>query len=302
MRKFVTSVLFLFLLAAAMSVAGQEDIKAKHDAYYRCINLIPAYDKPFNDTTKEAFRNCSDYLQKYPNDDPNLVSYVKRWTTAYPKISAYLESIKKYVQTKNSQSWMVYQPDLKKQIPITVDTNENHEIEIARQFSNATENKYLKTAEAVYPNASGIAGKLFKNWSYWSQSHTDPPLGEMQWWTGYSDTILSTEVVTTSAVVYYYDVSQKLRSNSNKVKENSFTFYHTNLKYDSSIKKFDKYEHSGKSYDDVYVADMNLTWGQVCGGLCGHGFTRNKIVVLDKKGRVLDLFLDAKVNFSSWVS
>jgi len=62
------------------------------------------------------------------------------------------------------------------------------------------------------------------------------------------------------------------------------------------------YVRSGKTFKDVYVAEMILTWGQVCGGLCGYGFTRNKVVVLKADGEIVYVFLDDPVNSSSWVS
>jgi hypothetical protein len=62
------------------------------------------------------------------------------------------------------------------------------------------------------------------------------------------------------------------------------------------------YERAGKTFNNVYVANMTLTWAQVCGGLCGSGFTRNKIVVMSPSGEILDMFLDDPVNNSSWIA
>lgn len=285
----------LFCILFCSSTFAQEDVKAKHEAYYLCINTI-------SQSPKQAYQFCSSYLQKYPDDDKRLTDYVQRWITAYLKISVYLNSIEKHLDSNETKDWIVYKPDLKKKIPIISDISGSHKIEIARHFTNSKEEKYLRIAESVYPNPKKFSDDLYKNWSYWSQSHTTPPENEFIWWTGYSDTILSTAVLTSSAVIYYFDISQKLKNNNNKIKENSFTFFDTNLKYDSSIKKFDKYERGGRNFTDVYVADMTLTWGQICGGLCGHGFTRNKVVVLDKNGTVLGMFLDAEVNRGGWVS
>ena len=47
---------------------------------------------------------------------------------------------------------------------------------------------------------------------------------------------------------------------------------------------------------------MTLSWGQTCGGLCGAGFTRNKIVVMKPDGEILYVFLDDPENNKSWVS
>ena len=109
-------------------------------------------------------------------------------------------------------------------------------------------------------------------------------------------------MLQTSAVIYYQKLSEQLKQNNNKIKENSFAFHSTELKYLSSIKKLEKYERGGKVFKNIYVADMTLTWSQICGGLCGFGFTRNKVVVLDEKGNVLEMFLDSPENNRSWVS
>ncbi len=113
--------------------------------------------------------------------------------------------------------------------------------------------------------------------------------------------MLETKIVTTSAVLYYYGISRKLRAEG-KQKFGGYTLHSSELEYQSSIKKFVKYERGGKSFSNVYVADMNLTWGWMCGDLCGEGFTRNKIVVLSEKGEVLKMFLDNSVNNIFWVS
>lgn len=298
MKIILLITLCVFLLNSETS--GQEDVKVKHEAYYNCVNFIPKFDAPFKDTTKEAFQNCSDYLQKYPNDDPRLVEYAQSWIRAYEKINAYLESVNN--GSGNSQDWTIMTDELTKEIPVNSKSEGAHKVEISRQFADPIEDKLLKIAEAVYPNPKENKAELFKNWRYYSQQTITLPLGEPRWWSGSFDTILSTRIVTTGAVLYYLEVTDKLKNNNNMLKEESFTFQNTNLKYWSFIKKFEKYERNGKTFENVYVADINLTWGQICGGLCGHGFTRNKVVVLNEKGNVLDLFLDAKVNFSSWVS
>lgn len=97
-------------------------------------------------------------------------------------------------------------------------------------------------------------------------------------------------------------LNKELRNNNGILKANTFTFLSSSLKYEASIKKVDAYERAGKSFTNVYVANMTLTWAQVCGGLCGFGFTRNKIVVLSLSGEIVGMFLDDPVNRRSWVS
>lgn len=277
-----------------MNTSGQENIKAKHAAYYLCINNIET--KP-----TDAYIYCSDYLKKYPNDDVRLVEFASMFTNSFEKIDAYLKSITPSDFIDGSK-WSLYKPDLQKTIPWVDEGEGPHKIEISREYASPQEEKLLNKAEAVYGTRADLAAAFYKQWRYYSQAAIEMPMGEPKWWTGSVDTILSAELATTSAVMYYYNVSLLLRSNSNKVKENSFAFSSTNLKYSASIKWIATYSRSGKTFQDVYVANTNLTWGQVCGGLCGHGFTRNKVVVLKPNGDILDVFLDDPANSTEWVS
>jgi hypothetical protein len=288
------SLILAIVMVCSLCASGQEDIKAKHAAYYLCINNIEI--KP-----TDAYIHCSNYLKKYPNDDARLVEFASMFTNSFEKIDAYLKSVPDGDFTKGAE-WSIYKPDLEKMIPWVNEGEGPHKIEISREYASPDEEKLLNKAEAVYRKREDLAARFYKQWRYFSQPTIDLPRGEPNWWTGSVDTILSAELVTTSAVIYYYDISLLFRSNSNKVKENSFAFSSTNLKYLASIKRMATYSRSGKTFKDVYIADMNLTWGQVCGGLCGHGFTRNKVVVLKPSGEVLDVFLDDPVNNTSWVS
>ena len=296
MKKSVDFLFLLFLAFTHYAVSAQEDIKAKHNAYFLCINNME------KEPREKAYQLCTEYLRNYPDDDKRLTEFARKWITAYEKISIYLNSVQMPIAFDNSTNWIVYEPDLEKKIINMTAKDDSHKIEITRQFNSSDENAFLKKAEAVYPNSEKISQDLFANWRYFAQPEANLPNGEAKWWAGYSDTILSTEIVTTSAVLYYQNLSKQLQKSNNKVKENSFVFSSTELKYLASIKKLKNYERGGKVFNNIYLADMTLTWSQICGGLCGHGFTRNKAVVLDEKGNVLEMFLDAPANRGSWVS
>jgi hypothetical protein len=108
------------------------------------------------------------------------------------------------------------------------------------------------------------------------------------------DDIQSTHIVTARAVRYYYDFTLAVRQNPHV--PSGCDAVNTNLKYPASIKHFEHYSHNRDSFENVYVADLTLEWGFVCGGLCGMGFTRNKVVVPDGNGVVVALYLDVPVN------
>ena len=189
MKKSAAFVLLLFVTFAHYTVSAQEDIKAKHNAYFLCINNMEK--EPQN-----AFQFCSDYLQKYPDDDERLVKFARQWMTAYGKILVYLNSVQMSLSSDPKQNWMIYEPDLDKKISNISVQDKSHKIEIERKYTSPLEDKYLKKAEAVYPTAEKISMDLVKNWRFLSQPEYNLPNGEPKWWTGYADTILQTEIVT----------------------------------------------------------------------------------------------------------
>jgi hypothetical protein len=282
------------LLSISGSTLAQEDVKPKRAAYYLCVNHIEK-------DPHKANEYCSDYLNQYPNDD-ELIDFPRKFVTAHKKISQYLKSVPMTYFGEKTTGWAVYSPGLSATIPSGESRHANHPILIKREYGSPDEEKLLAKAESLYKNPEPVELELLKEWRYIAQDSVVIPDGEPKWWTGPVDTILGTELVTTEAVLYYYNISHAFRNKEGKLKENSFTFLNSSLKYEASIKKMDVYERAGKSFSNVYVANMTLTWAQVCGGLCGYGFTRNKIVVMSPSGEILEMFLDDPVNRSSWIS
>jgi hypothetical protein len=293
--KFPAFLLSLIVLSVTLSAAGQEDVEAKHAAYYRCINNIEV--APY-----EAYARCTEYLKAYPNDDPRLVEFAAMFVKAFDNISAYLKSVPRESFTDISPEWAVYLPDLPKTLPEINEPEGKYKIVIHRDFKSAKEENLLRKAEALYGSPEETEQELFKNWRNMANPQAAPPLGEPKWGYSGNDSIPTTTIVTTSAVLYYYHASLSMRKNNGKIPDNGFTFISSNLKYDAAIKRNDKFERGGKKFENVYVANITLTWGEMCGGLCGAGFTRNKVVVLNEKGDILALFLDDPVNGSHWVS
>jgi len=289
-----------FLMAAILffvsgSTPAQEDVKGKHTAYNLCIENTQK-------DPQKAYEYCSDYLNKYPNDDYRLRDFAGRFITAHNKVSQYVKSVPVTNFAEKTTRWAVYSPGLLAAIPTEKSQATNHVIVIDREYGTFGEEKLLAKAESLYKNPDTVAAELLKNWGYLADSYVVLPDGQPKWWTGPVDTILATDIVTTEAVLYYYNISQALKNKDGKLKENSFKFSSSNLLYTASLKKMDVYERAGRSFTNVYVANMTLTWGQVCGGLCGYGFTRNKIVVMSPSGEILEMFLDARTNRMSWIS
>ena len=287
-------VMIILAIIFPVIISAQDEVKTKHDAYYLCINNIET--KPVN-----AYGYCSNYLKKYPNDDTRLVEFAGMFTRGFEKIDRYLRSIPN-VDFVEGSNWSIYKPDLQKVIPNIDDEKNTHKISITREYASWDEEKLLNRAEAIYSKREAVSADLYKQWRYYAQTTLELPAGEPKWWNGSHDSILSTDMVTTAAVLYYYNLSHLFRTNGKKIGVNSFIFSYSELKYLASIKKLSSFERSGNIFVNVYVANMTLSWGQTCGGLCGAGFTRNKIVVMKPDGEILYVFLDDPENNKSWVS
>jgi hypothetical protein len=283
------------LLSTSAATPAQEDVKAKHAAYYLCLDHIEK-------DPHKAYTYCRDYLNKYPDDEQRLVDFAGKFVTAHRKISQYVKSVPRNYFVEVTTSWAVYSPALLATIPTEDNRDAKYPILIKREYGSPEEERLLAKAESLYKNPDTIESELLKQWRYIAEEYVVFPEGQPKWWTGTTDSILATELVTTEAVLYYYNISQALRSTEGKLKENSFTFSRSSLKYEASIKKMDLYERAERRFSNVYVANMTLTWAQICGSLCGSGFTRNKIVVMSASGEILEMFLDDPVNRSSWIS
>ena len=285
----------LLLLAGMVSAQDQEEIKAKHTAYALCVDNIEK-------DPHKAYEYCTDFLQRYPNADQTYLETVGKFVTAYKKIAHYVSTVPLTNFTEKTTGWAVYSPGLLAKIPSEASPHNNYQIFIEREYGSPAEERLLAKAESLYKNPDTVQLELLKQWRSIADPYFVIPDREPKWWTQQVDTILSAELVSTAAVLYYYNVSQEFRNKPEKPPQKAFGFWSTSLQYAASIKKMDLYERSGKSFTNVYVANMTMTWAQVCGALCGHGFTRNKIVVMSLDGQILEMFLDDPVNRMSWVS
>jgi len=285
-----------FLLAASalclavVFVPLQAQDAPTPDPYHRCITAI-------KDDPQNAYDLCERYLEASPSDDAKHLEYARRWIATYEKLRPYIQFLQGLTPGQNAP-WFVYRPDLDISLPQVSEKEGPYKAELSRSFANPTEEEFLKTAEAVYSSPSKMVEEVFRFPANWANQ----PSQEMApiWGMRGNDDIQSAALVTTRAVRYYYDLTLAVRQNPHL--PSGFKALSTNLKYTASIKHFDHYSHNKDSFENVYVADLTLEWGFGCGGLCGMGFTRNKLVVLNSNGEVVALYLDAPVNSQDWVS
>jgi hypothetical protein len=278
----------LYILVATVVSPAQDEFAGRTDAYSACILKI-------RNAPQDAYDPCRQYLEQSSSDDPKRIQWVKNWATRYEKLRPYAQFLRK-LTTDQKAAWIVYEPDMVIQLPQTSEEEGPYKIQISRSFADSMEGVMLTKAEAVYPGPDQMIQALFRSYRPDRLPKEMAPV----WGMPGNDNIEETTTVTARAVRYYYDLS--LAARRNPALPTGFTAMGSSLKYTAGIKYFDQYMHGEDVFQRVYVADLTLEWGFVCGGLCGMGFTRNKVVVLDSQGDVIAMYLDAPVNSESWVS
>jgi hypothetical protein len=285
------AVLFTVVVGLASFAFPQDNLQARRDAYGLC-------EANMRKDPKLAYKLCKEYLEKYPGDDYERLQMADKWVTTYEKVLAYTKALESLSSSSPSRDWLIFEPDLNANLPQVTEKDGNYKIEIVRSSNNTFEAGMLAKAEAVYGNQDGYIRMILTDPLSWAEE--SPEQAAPLWGSRGNDNVQVTEVITASAVRYYYDLS--ISSRKHRKFRTVFPMISTSLKYAAAIRHYDKYEHSEKKFSDVYVADLNLEWSSICGGLCGIGFKRNKLVVLDNKGEVLALFLDSKENGELWES
>ena len=278
----------LYILVVSVGSPAQDESAGRTDAYSVCILKI-------RNAPQDAYDSCNQYLEHSSSDDAKRVQWVKNWVTRYEKLRPYAQFLQN-LTTGQKAAWIVYEPDMAIQLPQTSEEEGPYKIQIARSFAGRMEEAMLSKAEAVYPAPNKMIQDLFRSYGPNQLPKEMTPL----WGIPGNDNIELTTTVTARAVRYYYDLSVAARRDS--ALPTGFTAMGSSLKYAAGIKYFNQYSHGEDTFQRVYVADLTLEWGFVCGGLCGMGFTRNKVVVLDSQGDVVAMYLDAPVNSELWVS
>jgi hypothetical protein len=290
MRSLITIALALRLLTAPIQTSAQDKPAARTDPYSICYAAMTK-------TPLDAGSPCKEYLELKPYDDPSRIKYVTKWLANYEKVLPYAKFLQGLAVDQKAD-WFVYEPDLSIELPQTSENKGSFQMEIARSFADSIQDDMLKKAEAVYSGPSKSVEEIFKSLEYWANEY--PKQMAPVWGMRANDDIQQANIVTARAVRYYYDLTLAARKNPRM--PTGFNAVGTSLKYNAAIKLVDKYTHKKETFEDVYVADLTLEWSFNCGMLCGMGFTRNKVVLLDRSGNVIAMFLDAAVNSQSWVS
>ena len=276
------------VFAAALAVLpfqAQNGAEPPDDTYNRCITAI-------NSNLLDACDPCREYISRAPAFEASRVTRVKQWVAAYEKVLPYVHFLQGLASDPNVP-WVVYQPDENIDLPETSEVAGPFGISISRSFTDSNEGEMLRKAEAVYPGPNKMIAGILRPLRV-GEANVPEEMTPIWGWRG-NDDLEMTDVVTASAVRYYYDLSQTERRDPRL--PTGFTALASAMRYKAVISHSDQYSHGDETFQNVYVADMTLEWRFQCGGLCGVGFTRNKVVVLDARSDVLAMYLDAPVTF-----
>jgi hypothetical protein len=246
----------------------------------------------------DAYDSCGRFVERSPAGDSANVRKAKEWLELNAPKRPYVRYLKSLSSDEKAR-FVVYQPDMTIELPLADRKTRTGKLKIARSFGNLTEEAMLRKAEAVYPAPAKMIHQLFVGWGGWPFGKMNDSLDPI-WGTPGNDEIFLTHTITARAVRYYYDMV--IAAEKDPKMPSGFEVWATDLDYQGAIHYLDRYKHGEDSYEGVYVANLDLNWSFVCGGLCGMGFTRNKMVVLDRHGEVIALYLDAPGNSALRVS
>lgn len=164
-----------------------------------------------------------------------------------------------------------------------VDTASAHDARITRVYATAEEEVMLRTAESLYPPSARQA------------DDSGAPVD--RWWFDEFDGIMINNQVTRGALEYYLATIRRFQAGDFA---GTIPMQSSGLRFHSSIRWEDSIVEGGRAYHAVYVAEIELSWYQVCGNLCAMGFSRKRTVILNNAGQWIRVIEPTGVSY--WVS
>ncbi len=283
---FLPATVIAFLFASG-STLSQDAPAVTELAFEACASDI-------DHAPQDAYDSCARYLRDSGARNSENIKKAKEWLETHAVYKPYVRYVKSLTPDDKAK-FIVYEPDMTIELPQLNEQDELGTVKIARKFGNLTEEGLLRKAEAVYPGPAEMLRMFFVNWAGWHGGQSGPM--EPFWGVPERTPNPDLSVVTARAVRYYYDQREDYKR-APKLGP-MVAVSRVTMDYDGTIRHHDRYVHGDATFEDVYVADLTMMLDLHCGGLCGGGFKRNKVVVLDRHGDVTALFLDAPMNFET---
>lgn len=206
------------------------------------------------------------------------MSNLRRWLPALAvlAIAAGVALLLHLVLPAAPAGYYISERALKVELP-PVEEALSDRVEIVRQFSSPEEERLLRIAEAVYPDAKEVARRLQEDW-LWAGASV--PEGPDIWWIDDGGTVY-VYAVTVDAVQYYVDLATRVPD--------------SRCSYVAEITQLP----GGK----VYVAELSLFWSTMKPVTpdrplvtFGREFSAKRTVWLAADGRVLAVRSDGPVS------
>jgi hypothetical protein len=169
---------------------------------------------------------------------------------------------------------------------------EKHRVKVSREAADTTQAKMIAVAEAVQPSAETVRQAAE------APDRLDPlglnrkkgepvPVGEKVWWYKEQLGVRIPCAITADAVAYYTD----LVTNYGKQVLKRHAEPSSRLDYQAGVKFHMEFKGEGKTFNNVHVVTLKLTFDQnfAATGTEGMHFEKQRIVVLDAGGKVLQI-------------
>ena len=163
---------------------------------------------------------------------------------------------------------------------------------VRRSFGSPDEERLLRIAESTYPTPVTIQRDL----EPWYPELPPNPENEDIWWYDSFDGVRIPYALTRASVAYYLRLTEAFRAGDFD-SVGTFPMQSSSVEYTATINRRADFVYEGNRFGDVYVIEMELKWGDVCGNLCGLWFTKSRIVVLSLDGKLRAQFGDGVTPF-----
>lgn len=161
-----------------------------------------------------------------------------------------------------------------------------HIIEVERTVRTENDMRMITIAESRYPPRTKVLEAIRTAHFKLEQ---DPKENKL-WWYSEADGVRIPYAITAEAVDYYVNLVEGYRKKDWK----SDIEPSSRFSYSASVEFKKHCEKDGKKFRNVYVVEMKLSMEAGFASLAGVRFHKERIVVLNRKGRVLGVFGDGK--------
>lgn len=176
-----------------------------------------------------------------------------------------------------------------------VSKKDSHSFSIERKFNGEKQEELIRIAEAIYPQVTGEEKHDFdpnKESEYEADRRKEggyvKPIESKPYWSSSNfDGVKISKIISQRSIAYYRDLVLRYRT-SQPV---PYRMNSTELTYIATVNSFGSTQVAGKTYENVSVVTLKIKWTQYCGSLCAGAFNTEKVVVFDRSGKPIALFI-----------